>query len=76
MDSVSEPYLVGQVSFLGEPIGAEREARQQAERVGRRFLEYLELLQPEGEDDGPEIEIEFELEVEAGDEDDGRRPRT
>jgi hypothetical protein len=31
--------------------------------VGRRFLEYLELLQPEGVEDGPEIEIEIEFEV-------------
>ncbi|HEY7360202.1 MAG TPA: LON peptidase substrate-binding domain-containing protein, partial [Streptosporangiaceae bacterium] len=43
VDSVSEPYLVGRVHLLGEPTGAEPEAHQQAERVGRRFLEYLEL---------------------------------
>jgi Lon protease-like protein len=70
VDSVSEPYLVGAVSLLGEPTGAEGEAQRQAERVGRRFLEYLELLQPEGEENGPEIEIEFELEVDAGETDD------
>jgi Lon protease-like protein len=70
VDSVSEPYLVGRVRLLGEPTGAEGEAQRQAERVGRRFLEYLELLQPEGEEDGPEIEIEFELEVNAGETDD------
>jgi Lon protease-like protein len=70
VDSVSEPYLVGQVRLLGEPTGAQGEAQRQAERVGRRFLEYLELLQPEGEENGPEIEIEFELEVEAGETDD------
>jgi Lon protease-like protein len=70
VDSASEPYLVGQVRLLGEPTGAEGEAQRQAERVGRRFLEYLELLQPEGEENGPEIEIEFELQVEAGETDD------
>ena len=63
VDSVSEPYLVGQVSLLDEPTGPEHEAREQAQRVGRRFLEYLELLQPEGAEDGPEIEIELEIEV-------------
>jgi Lon protease-like protein len=66
VDSVSEPYLVGQVSFLDEPTGPEQEALRQAERVGRRFLEYLELLQPEGDSVGPEIEIEFEIDVEEG----------
>jgi Lon protease-like protein len=64
VDSVSEPYLVGQVSLLDEPTGPEGEATDRAERVGRRFIEYLELLQPEGVNDGPEIEIEFEVEVE------------
>jgi Lon protease-like protein len=67
VDSVSEPYLVGRVRLLDEPTGAESETQRQAERVGRRFLEYLELLQPEGEESGPEIEIEFELEVDASD---------
>jgi hypothetical protein len=67
IDSVSEPYLVGTVSLLDEPTGPEHEARRQAERVGRRFLEYLELMQPEGDGDGPEVEIEFELEAGVGD---------
>ncbi len=63
VDSASEPYLVGRVSFLDEPLGSQGEAHRHAERVGQRFLEYLRLLQPIGDDDGPEIEIEFELEV-------------
>ncbi len=63
VDSASEPYLVGRVSFLDEPLGSHGEARRHAERVGQRFLEYLRLLQPLGDDDGPEIEIEFEIEV-------------
>ena len=72
VDNVSEPYLVGRVSLLDEPTGPEGEASDRAQRVGRRFIEYLELLQPEGVEDGPEIEIEFEVEVddeaeEAGD---------
>jgi Lon protease-like protein len=68
VDNVSEPYLVGQVSLLEEPTGPEDEAADRAERVGRRFIEYLELLQPEGVDDGPEIEIEFEVELDDEDE--------
>jgi Lon protease-like protein len=63
VDSASEPYLVGRVSFLNEPLGSHGEAHRHAERVGQRFLEYLRLLQPLGDDDGPEIEIEFEIEV-------------
>ncbi len=63
VDNVSEPYLVGRVSLLDEPTGPEDEATDRAQRVGRRFIEYLELLQPEGVDEGPEIEIEFEVEM-------------
>ena len=63
IDNTSEPYLIGHVSLLEEPTGTDEDARRAAERVGARFIEYLELLQPEG-DDGPEIEIEFEVEVE------------
>ncbi len=68
LDAVSEPYLLGQVSLLDEPTGPERELRDRAGRVGQRFLEYLELLQPAGVTDGPEIEIEIEISVD--DEDD------
>jgi Lon protease-like protein len=67
VDTVSEPYLVGRVSLLDEPTGPEEEATARAQRVGRRFIEYLELLQPDGIDDGPEIEIEFEVELDAED---------
>ena len=63
VDTVSEPYLVGRVSFLDEPVGSPDVAHRHAERVGKRFLEYLRLLQPLGDDEGPEIEIEFEIEV-------------
>lgn len=63
IDSTSQPYLLGDVSFLDEPTGPAEEAQRQAERVGERFIEYLELLQPEGLEGGPEIEIEFEVEI-------------
>ena len=64
VDHISEPYLVGRVTLLEEPTGPEPEVNLRAERVGRRFLEYLELLQPEGLVDGPEIEIEIEIDTE------------
>jgi Lon protease-like protein len=70
VDADSEPYLVGHVSFLEEPVGPEPEARRQAEQVGQRFLQYLQLLQPVGEGEGPEIQIEFEVEVDETDDED------
>jgi Lon protease-like protein len=63
VDSVSEPYLVGSVRFLEEPTGPESQVQRLADQVGRRFMGYLERLQPDGADDGPEIEIEFEIEA-------------
>jgi hypothetical protein len=58
-----EPYLVADVSYLDEPIGDGDTARGLSERVSRRFLRYLEALQPAlADDDGTEIEIEIEME--------------
>lgn len=68
VDNVSQPYLVGRVSLLDEALGPADEAARRAQEVGRRFLEYLELLQPPGDAAGPEIEIEIEIEVEEEDE--------
>jgi Lon protease-like protein len=63
VDNVSQPYLVGEVSLLEEPLGPAAEVEARAAEVGQRFLRYLELLQPSGDSEGPEIEIEFEIEV-------------
>jgi Lon protease-like protein len=67
VDRESEPWLVGRVRFLDEPTGPEPEAAHQAQRVGRRFIEYLELLQPFANGDGPEVEIEVEIELDDDD---------
>jgi Lon protease-like protein len=64
LDEDREPYLVGEVSFLEEPIGDAPVARRLAERVSERFLRYLELLQPALESES-DSEIEVELVVEA-----------
>jgi Lon protease-like protein len=64
LDRTSEPYLVGRVHLLEEPVGPETEARELASRAGSRFMRYLELLQPELPADGPEIEVEIEIELE------------
>ena len=55
--------MMGRVDLLDEPTGPAEEAQQQADRVGRRFLGYLEMLQPDGIEDGPESESEFEIEI-------------
>ena len=68
-----EPYLTAEVTLLDEPLGADADARQLSQRVGRSFLRYLELLQPAlATDDTPEIEIEIEIEAP----DDDRRTRS
>ena len=66
VDTTAQPYLVGHVSYLDEPLGDEAVVGRYAERVRHRFLSYLELLQPAlGESDGqPEVEIEIEIETE------------
>ncbi len=63
VDREREPYLVGQVELLPEPIGEPVAARRLATRVSERFLRYLELVQPDDEDDGPEIEVELVMEA-------------
>ena len=68
---MSQPYLLGRVSSLDEPTGRSRHVGDRAQRVGQRFLEYLELLQPVDEADGPEeSRFEIEMELAEGDHDD------
>ena len=56
-----EPYLVGDVTALPEVLGDPDRAARLAERVGRRFLRYLERTHAAGEGD---VEVEVEIEVE------------
>src|SRR4051794_2122011 len=57
-----EPYLVGDVEILDEPIGEREEARRLARRVGSSFIRYLDRLAPTLDaSDGPEIELEVDL---------------
>jgi Lon protease-like protein len=64
-----EPYLVGEVEILSEPVGEKTEARKLGGRVGRNFLRYLELLAPAlGAQGGDEIDVEVEVEVDDDDE--------
>ena len=66
-----EPYLVGDVEILAEPIGERTEARRLGAKIGRRFLRYLDLLAPALADgDGPEIELEVEIDSDDSDDSD------
>jgi Lon protease-like protein len=57
VDSTAASYLVGLVEELDEPIGAPQPiADRLAEGVGRRFLAYLEQLQPPEPEDGAPAE--------------------
>jgi Lon protease-like protein len=66
-----EPYLVGEVEILDEPIGEREEARRLARRVGSSFMRYLDRLAPTLDDtsDGPEIELEVDLDDDDEDDD-------
>jgi Lon protease-like protein len=58
-----EPYLLGRVTPLDDELGDPVHARKLAERVGRRIVRYLELLQPADGEDVDEHEIQLELGV-------------
>lgn len=63
--SVDErPYLVAEATILDEDIGDEAEARRLANLATRRFVGYLELLQPRPGEAAEEIDIRVEVETE------------
>ncbi|MGI8534215.1 MAG: LON peptidase substrate-binding domain-containing protein [Candidatus Limnocylindrales bacterium] len=64
VDSTTQPYLVGSVTLLDESLGDDGAVTALGVSVGRRFLRYLELLQPVlAATGGPDIEIEVEIEA-------------
>jgi Lon protease-like protein len=73
LDAEREPYLVADVSLIDEPDGGTPDRVQEAAGlVGRRFLDYLRLIQrtSKGSDeldggDGPDVDALDELEVDA-----------
>jgi Lon protease-like protein len=71
-----EPYLVGTVELLDDPVGETEAARDLTDRVTQRFVRYLGLLQPaEGEDaDDVDVQVELELELDPDDPDDSADP--
>jgi Lon protease-like protein len=64
VDATREPYLVGSVIPLDDDVGDEARAGRLADRLLRRFVTYLRLLQPlEGETSEP-IDVRIEVETE------------
>jgi Lon protease-like protein len=63
------PYLVAEVDVLDETVGDEQAAQQLAMRATRRFVTYLELLQPRSGETADEIDVRVEIETEDDDED-------
>jgi Lon protease-like protein len=58
------PYLVADVDVLDEAIGDEQAAQRLARRATRRFVTYLELLQPRSGETADEIDVRVEIETE------------
>ena len=65
-----EPYLVGEVEELDDRVGDEQEAEALVERVTRRFVDYLRLLQPRDGEDVEPIDVQVEVEVSDTDDED------
>jgi Lon protease-like protein len=68
VDTDAEPYLVANVVRRPELEGDADEADILVDRVRRRFVDYLRLIQPR--DGEPGIPLDVQVEVEVGDADD------
>ncbi len=64
------PYLVAEVDVLDETVGDAVLAHDLAMRATRRFVTYLELLQPRSGETAEEIDVRVEIETEDDDEPD------
>ena len=62
-----KPYLVAEVDLLDETVGDGDSAQRLAMRATRKFVTYLELLQPRDGETADEIDVR--VEVEAADDD-------
>jgi len=62
-----EPFLVGRVTPLEDPVGDPDRARALVTHVSRRFVRYLELLRPADGERAEELDIRVEVDVEAPD---------
>jgi Lon protease-like protein len=62
--SGKRPYLVAEVDVLREDVGDEAVAHRLAMTATRRFVTYLELLQPRSGETADEIDVRVEVETE------------
>jgi Lon protease-like protein len=69
VDADREPYLVATVTPLDDEVGNGRRAARLASRSMRRFVGYLQLLQPQDGETADEIDVQIEVESEADDDD-------
>lgn len=69
--STRRPYLVADVDVLGEDVGDEENAHRLAMMATRRFVTYLELLQPRSGETADEIDVRVEVETEDVDDPEG-----
>jgi len=63
VDADREPYLVAEVEPLDDEIGRPGVARALVQRVTRRFVDYLRLLQPRDGEDVEPIDVQVEVDV-------------
>ena len=68
--SGQRPYLVAEVDILEEQVGDETTAHRLAMTATRRFVTYLELLQPRSGETAEEIDVQVEVETADDDDDD------
>jgi Lon protease-like protein len=61
--SDEQPYLVAEVEPLDDEPGDEAVADALAQRVSRRFVDYLRLLQPRDGEGSKPIDVQVEVEV-------------
>ena len=62
------PYLVAEVDLLDEDVGDATVAHGLAMKATRRFVTYLELLQPRSGETADEIDVRVEIDTEDDDE--------
>jgi Lon protease-like protein len=66
VDAEREPYLIGRVVLLDEDVGDVDRSTTLAARTMRRFVAYLQLLQPMEGETAEEIDVRVEIETESG----------
>jgi Lon protease-like protein len=67
VDPDREPYLVATVTPLEDEVGNGTRAARLASRSMRRFVGYLQLLQPQDGESADEIDVQIEVESEIDD---------